>query len=377
LADISGFNGAAARRRGETPAARRRWAVCLLGAAIWEETMQVMFDSKTLPAAKRRQAWRDAICEIYLQVDCASEQNPDYEGFVREARFGGVTLTDTLISPQSVHRQNLHISHFDKDFYYVGIEHIGRVNILQGGSSFVLRPGVAAIYYANQPYELRCDVKSRQYWIELPRPAFDSRFDSGRAPLLAHFDLSHGLGHIAMEFCAALAAEGGGLEAGLRAKLGEQFMDILALALSGEPDRQPADESGMQRARLRSVKAYIDARLSDPALSLAEIARKNGISLRYLHQLFRLTDMSASEWVRLRRLQQCYDLLTSPGRAAQSITEIAYSMGFSSSSHFSNLFRAQFGVRPSDVRGARAEASGSRKTSLLTDDEALAHGGLE
>ena len=43
---------------------------------------------------------------------------------MREARFGGVTLTDTLISPQSVHRQNLHISHFDKDFYYVGIEHI-------------------------------------------------------------------------------------------------------------------------------------------------------------------------------------------------------------------------------------------------------------
>jgi AraC-like DNA-binding protein len=339
--------------------------------AIGEEAMQVMFDSKTLPAAKRRQAWRDAICEIYLQVDCASEQNPDYEGFVREARFGGVTLTDTLISPQSVHRQNLHISHFDKDFYYVGIEHIGRVNILQGGSSFILRPGVAAIYYANQPYELRCDVRSRQYWIELPRRAFDSRFDSGRAPLLAHFDLGRGLGHIAMEFCAALAAEGGGLDAAPRAQLGEQFMDILALALSGEPDQQPADDSSLQRARLRSVKAYIDAHLSDPALSLAEIARKNGISLRYLHQLFRLTDMSASEWMRLRRLQRCYDLLTSR-RATQSITDIAYSMGFSSSSHFSNLFRAQFGLRPSDVRGGGDTTSATQKTSILTDGAALA-----
>ncbi len=35
--------------------------------------MQTIFDSKTLPAAKRRQAWQDAICEIYLQVDCAAE----------------------------------------------------------------------------------------------------------------------------------------------------------------------------------------------------------------------------------------------------------------------------------------------------------------
>ena len=42
--------------------------------------MQVMFDSKTLAAAKRRQAWRDAICEIYLQVDCAADQHADYDG---------------------------------------------------------------------------------------------------------------------------------------------------------------------------------------------------------------------------------------------------------------------------------------------------------
>jgi AraC-like DNA-binding protein len=339
--------------------------------------MQVMYDSKTLPAAKRLQGWRDAICEIYLQVDCAAERRSDYEGFVREARFGGVTLTDTLISPQSVHRQSLHISHFDKDFYYVGIEHIGRVNILQAGSSFLLRPGVGAIYYANQPYQLRCDVKSRQYWIELPRQAFNGRFESGSPPLLGHFDLSRGLGYIAMEFCAALAAEGAGLDAELRAKLGEQLMDILAMALRGEPDRQPADERSVQRARLRSLTAYIDARLSDPTLSLAEIAKKNGISLRYLHQLFRLTDMSASEWVRLRRLQRCYDMLTSPRHATQSITEISYSMGFSSSSHFSNLFRAQFGLRPSDVRGACDTRDAFRKTSLLADGAPIERQGLE
>ncbi len=131
-------------------------------------------------------------------------------------------------------------------------------------------------------------------------------------------------------------------------------MDILALALSGEPDRQPADEQSVQRARLRSVKAYIESNLGDPNLSLATIAKQNGISLRYLHQLFRLVDMSASEWLRLRRLQRCYDLLTSPRNANRSITEIAYSMGFVSSSHFSNLFRAQFKVRPSDVRGTSA-----------------------
>jgi AraC-like DNA-binding protein len=316
--------------------------------------MQVVFDAKTLAAAKRRQAWRDAICEIYLQVDCAAENEADYEGFVREMRFGDVTLTDALLSPQSVHRRNQHIAHFSKDYYYAGIEQLGRFEILQGGSSLTLRPGIGGLYYANEPYVLRSNVKTRQFWIELPREAFNRRFESGRPPLLAPIDLGQGLGRIAAEFCASLASEGAGFDPQVRARLGEQFMDILAMALSSGLSRQPEAETSVQRARLRSVQAYIDAHLSDPGLSLGAIAKKNGISLRYLHQLFRQTDMSASEWLRLRRLQRSYELLSSPRHAAQSITEIAYSMGFNSSSHFSNLFRAQFGLRPSDARGTPA-----------------------
>jgi AraC-like DNA-binding protein len=324
--------------------------------------MEVVFDTKTLAAAQRRQAWRDAICEIYLRVDCVAEKQYDYVGFVRESRLGAVTLTDTLLSPQSIHRQKHHIAHFGKDCYYFGIEHIGEVSIHQAGSSFLLRPGIGGLYYANEPYDLRCDVKSRQFWIELPRQAFDRRFDSGRPPLLTHFNLNRGLGRIAAEFCATLAEEGADVDQPSREKLGEQFMDILALALSGEPDRQPADEKSVRRARLQSVKAYIESNLGDPNLSLTTIAKQNGISLRYLHQLFRLTDMSVSEWLRFRRLQRCHELLTSSRNASQSITEIAYSMGFSSSSHFSNLFRAQFNMRPSDVRGASVAMSAPRNS---------------
>jgi AraC-like DNA-binding protein len=229
---------------------------------------------------------------------------------------------------------------------------LAAVDIRQSGASFVLRPGRGSLYYANEPYELHSNAKSRQFWIELPRAAFDRRFDSSRPPQLKNFDLTRGLGRIAAEFCATLAAESGGLDEALRSKLGEQFMDLIALALSSEPDRQSTDDQSVQRARLRSVKSYIEANLGDPNLSLTAIARNNGISLRYLHYLFRLVGMSASEWLRLRRLQRCHDLLTAPQHAHQSITEIAYSMGFSSSSHFSNLFRAHFDMRPSDVRGA-------------------------
>ena len=139
----------------------------------------------------------------------------------------------------------------------------------------------------------------------------------------------------------------------IKAKLGEQFMDILALALAAEPRRQSESERSVQLARLQSVKSYIEANLSNPNLSPAMIAKHNGISLRYLHHIFRSMDMTVSHWLRLRRLQRCRDMLTSSQYAGKSITEIAYSMGFSSSSHFSNLFRAEFSLTPSDARATR------------------------
>ena len=63
--------------------------------------MEVVFDSRTLPAGKRRQAWRDAICDIYLQVDCQTDLDVEYIGLVREARLGDVTITDAVLSPKS------------------------------------------------------------------------------------------------------------------------------------------------------------------------------------------------------------------------------------------------------------------------------------
>jgi len=73
---------------------------------------------------------------------------------------------------------------FDKDYYYLGIEHLGVLGIHQAGSSLLLRPGIGGLYYANEPYELRCDTSSRQFWVEIPREAFDRRFESRRPPLL-------------------------------------------------------------------------------------------------------------------------------------------------------------------------------------------------
>jgi AraC-like DNA-binding protein len=312
--------------------------------------MQTIFDSRTLPANKRYRAWQDAICDIYFQVDCTPEERDDYDGLVREARFGPLILTDTVSAPQVVLRQNRHIARLDKDCYIFGLPQFGRGGLRQRDAAFTMNTGAAGLFYASEPYDLRGKAPVRAFWMEIPQHMLASRFSSGRAPVNTLLNVERGLGRIAAEFCNTLASESANLDEDARAKLGDEFLDILAAAVEAGVDREPTGETTVRKARLRSVKAYIDAHLREPDLCLETIAKNNGISLRYLHELFTTVDTTVSDWIWLRRLQRCYAMLSRPEHAARSITEIAFSMGFNSSSHFSNRFREEFGLRPSDVR---------------------------
>lgn len=312
--------------------------------------MDLVFSTEAIEPSKRYAAWQGAICDVYVHVDVASDKRTDYQGFIREARFGAVTMTDVLLSEQRISRRERHIAKLDKDCYYVEFVQHGKINILQSGQSLLSNAGTGAIFSASEAYDLECVGKVRSLYLEIPRQEFAERFRKDRIPLVRTIATGRGLGRIASEFCSMLALEGAPLEAPARVRLGEELMDVLALALEmGDTDDLPAERT-VRQARLRSIKAWIEEHLADPDLSLENIARNNGISLRHLHYLFRLTDMTVSEWIWDRRLQRCHDILMRPEQRPLSVTEVAYQLGFNSSSHFSTAFRRKFGMSPSDLR---------------------------
>ncbi len=312
--------------------------------------MDLVFSTDSIERAKRYAAWQGAICDVYVHVDVNAEHRADYRGFIREARFGAVTMTDVLLSEQRISRRGRHIAKLDKDCYYAQFIQRGKMNVLQAGKTLLSNAGAGAIFCATESYDLECVGETRSFYLELPRKEFAERFRNDRIPLAATMGTGRGLGRIAAEFCSMLASEGATLDAEVRARLGDELMDIVALALDARHRDEPSADHAVQLARLRSIKAWIEDHLADPDLSTEKIASSNGISVRHLHYLFRLTDMSASEWVWDRRLRRSYDILSRPELNNLSVTEVAYRLGFNSSSHFSTAFRRKFGMRPSDVR---------------------------
>jgi AraC-like DNA-binding protein len=101
----------------------------------------------------------------------------------------------------------------------------------------------------------------------------------------------------------------------------------------------------VRAAHLSRIEACVRSCIGDRALDPETIARACGISVRYLHDLFRDADKTLSEWIRDQRLEACCEALGDPA-GNQTIAEIAYGWGFSGQAQFSRVFKAQFGVSP-------------------------------
>jgi AraC-like DNA-binding protein len=99
---------------------------------------------------------------------------------------------------------------------------------------------------------------------------------------------------------------------------------------------------------VRDCCEYIEAHLSDE-LSLHKVAERFLVSPEHLTRSFRKEKgVSFYQYVLLLRVQASKEMLLLD--AQKSMTEIAYSLGFSSSTLFSRTFRGLTGMTPSDYR---------------------------
>ncbi|MFT6450943.1 MAG: AraC-like DNA-binding protein [Halocynthiibacter sp.] len=310
--------------------------------------MEVVFDTAAIAPAKRASAWREALCGNYVTVDVAIDDPDYYTGQIKQTTFGEINLSQTSGAPQRVTRNKRQISHVEKDCYYLQILNRGTIGVIQRNQELCTNAAVTGLYYASEPYALDCIGVTDASFLEIPRDALATAFDGADLPLTTAISSGTGAGRLLVDFCRVLRAESHRMDAATRASLGDQLLALTALATKTSEICTHSEQTSLRAARLNLIKRYIENNLGDPLLTLARIARDNEISLRYLHRLFEEEDISASDWMWQRRLDRAYSDLLSANQNIQ-ITQIAFANGFNSSSHFSSLFKARFGVTPSDI----------------------------
>lgn len=95
------------------------------------------------------------------------------------------------------------------------------------------------------------------------------------------------------------------------------------------------------------VRSAILARLDDPELSVADLARDLGLSRKHLHRKLKAAGAAGpSQFIREVRLDSARELMLR--KPDLTISEVAYASGFSSPSYFTKCFQETFGKKPSE-----------------------------
>jgi AraC-like DNA-binding protein len=129
----------------------------------------------------------------------------------------------------------------------------------------------------------------------------------------------------------------------MRDRLIHRFSDGKRLKTrSKEADLSPEDEF------IELLQNLLEEHLDETEFGISEICKGMGISRTQLHnKLTALTGFSASRYIRKLRLAKAKELLD---ETELSVSEIGYATGFAQPSYFSNSFKAEYGISPSEYR---------------------------
>lgn len=112
---------------------------------------------------------------------------------------------------------------------------------------------------------------------------------------------------------------------------------------------------GNDTVLLDKIVAIIDKNLEAPDLTVEMLGNEIGMSRAHLNRKMKeLVGISPSDFIRNMRLRKACELLAKPDI---DISQIAYSVGFSSQSHFSTAFKRFTGISPTDYRAQKGNAA--------------------
>jgi len=115
-----------------------------------------------------------------------------------------------------------------------------------------------------------------------------------------------------------------------------------------EPSAPVADEN-KKEVFLKNVIDIIEKNYQSSELSVEMIAQQTHLSYIQFYRRFKaITGINAKEYIRTFRLKKAaYIFKNNPGK---SVSEVMYSVGFSSLSHFTSAFKKEFGMTPTKFR---------------------------
>lgn len=267
--------------------------------------------------------------------------------------FGDLKLVRSITrgSEHHVMRTQALIDNSTKNNFFIAYVLSGEASLTQENKSSTLRAGDIAILDSTRIYSIDVFDNLDSLWVSVPRHRLEGRLNSIISIMAQRIDGSEGIGYIISSLLQAALKEATRIKTNEANRISNHLLDLISLGLRN-PENQPETykPSDYLKSTLRRIQDYIEARLDDEELTPLNIAEAHSISIRYLSKLFENEGTSTARWIRMRRLERCRSDIESINKCHCSVSEIAYSHGFSNISSFNRAFRQHFKVSPNMLR---------------------------
>lgn len=240
------------------------------------------------------------------------------------------------------------------DAYLITIPQRGTFTIRQNQRATFLEPGYFGISYTNLPLTITsgpsAELDHLSYHILAPGHMVAERLHDPRRLCGMSFPLKDGSTWIARDLIISIYEQVDSLDHRTAEAFAHAALDALLGAAERVYQAQVKVEPGRRETNLRMVLDYMEFHCFDPDLCPRKVAQGCGISVRYLHQLLKDANFRFGDHLWKRRLRSAHRQLAERHLSRKSVAEIAYTVGFKNSAHFSRAFRKEFGMTPRSVR---------------------------
>jgi AraC-like DNA-binding protein len=305
-------------------------------------------------ASERVGFWSDWINRLFCGLDSDLYGDTDFEGRMTTVRAGDVVLTRLEANRHRVMRSSSLVRASGTGYLKIVAPYVGCAGVEQKGREAWVTPDQWSIYDTTDSYAVANPVRVEHLIVMVPKQRIVERGLSLEPLMARRLGGTGGVARLALETMRSAYRELPGMSEAAAGSVGEaitQFVHLSMLDLAG------IGTATTQREALRErIKQHVSAHLGDPALSVDGIALALNCSRRHLYNAFSEEADGVAGYILRRRLEACRRSFDDRACDHRSITDIAFSNGFSNMAHFSRVFRAHLGLAPSDYRRAGSTA---------------------
>lgn len=324
----------------------------MIRAAEQMDNWRRQFSVSSNQTAKAASLWRDFVNEVYYPIEVSNIRKTEFAGNLDEISLGDVQITKFTAEEQEVERTSFHTKFDRSEDFILIIPQRGELSYRQFGREGRSPPRCATLILCSEPYWAACTNDYSNLTIRIPAQRIRERIGKSETLCGRTFSREQLLSVAISGLVSGLfenSADIGSPDKELFSRCGDAIVDLVLLAL--ERELGPGEAGGTGRSQIyRRILGYLRENLADPNLSPQAVAQANGISVSYMHKIFRTFGQSVTKVIQDDRLSLAHESLVKPALRHLSIGQIAFGAGFNNQAHFTSCFRAKYGETPREVR---------------------------